>query len=78
MKTLILNLLLCFTIITGGLYLLQPTPTMAQTTCTGGCTGCLGEECDKSSGTYCGSIERQSDGKIFRCYKSGGADPIEN
>lgn len=79
MKTLILNLFLCFVIVVGGTYLLQPTPAMAQTTCTGGCTGCLGSECDKSEGTECGVIERQSDGKLIVCFKEGSnSDPGEN
>jgi hypothetical protein len=77
MKNLILNIFLCLAIITGGFYLTQPV--FAQSTCTGGCTGCLGESCGESDGTYCGMIQNVGTGEYISCYKDGSQGiPEEN
>lgn len=74
MKKLIINLSLMFFIAIGGVFAFSPQPIIAQTTCTGGCTGCLGSECGETSGTECGKIQKVGEEEIITCYKSGGGN----
>jgi hypothetical protein len=74
MKQHILNFLFVLVIAIGGLYLMQPPTTQAQSkTCTveegeDPCTECLGNNCEEGDDQTCGLLE--GDGEYVQCTKT--------
>lgn len=77
MKRLILNIVALLVIVLGGYTLTVPDYVYACSdcpTCTGGCSGCLGDDCEGSSSESCGIIE-DSSGNQTICYREGHGSP---
>lgn len=77
MKRLILNIAAVVVIALGGYTLTTPDYVYACPdcpTCTGGCSGCLGDDCDGSSSESCGIIEDSSGNQII-CRRDGDGKP---
>lgn len=83
MKNHLLNIILVLVIVIGGLYLIQPEPAYAQSSCPEcetcvvregdePCPTCFSSECDQTSGTKCGTLENGETGEQTECWRSGG------
>ncbi|MFU8812141.1 MAG: hypothetical protein ACNA78_04180 [Balneolaceae bacterium] len=71
MKKTILNIAALLVIGFGGYTLTTPAPALACPecrTCTGGCTGCFGDDCGGSE-DFCGLLQSQSTGEFIECNK---------
>ena len=77
MRKTILNIAALHVIGMGGYTLSTPNVAYACPdcrTCTGGCTGCFGENCDADD-DKCGTLQTSS-GNFIECFKDGGGNDL--